>query len=189
MMVINIGLSLLLGSIFLVSSIPKLRHPKGFVFTVLNYRVLPPSLSTVYALVVPSLECFIGLCLLMGALVCVDGGIIALLLTSYLIAVSVNMARGRALECNCFGALKRRHIGWGLVIQDSVLLLLALAVSITSSDGLGLASWSLFRLAGLASAQSVFPLFICIGLILSSMLFFFIVSREKRKKFFPTRIY
>jgi hypothetical protein len=34
-------LSVLLGVIFLTSALPKLRHPRGFVLAVLEYRVLP----------------------------------------------------------------------------------------------------------------------------------------------------
>ena len=39
---IEVLLSAVLGISFLAAAVPKLRHPKGFVLAVLEYRVLPP---------------------------------------------------------------------------------------------------------------------------------------------------
>ena len=59
----------MLGIIFLTSAVPKLRHPKGFVLAVLEYRVLPPRLSWYYARLVPPLEFLLALLLLSGTAV------------------------------------------------------------------------------------------------------------------------
>ncbi len=163
MMAFEIGLGIVMGSIFLISSAPKLRHPRGFVFAVLNYHILPPSLGKVYALLVPPLELLIALGVLMGIAVRIDGAIMTLLLSSYLIAVAINMARGRTLECNCFGAIKKQPIGWRLLVQDCVLVLASLVLTGTSQTWLGPESWSVFRLTGLSNAERGLPFFIWIG--------------------------
>jgi hypothetical protein len=181
MIVLEIVLSSILGSIFLVSSVPKLRRPKGFVFTVLNYQVLPPTLSKIFALMVPPLEFFIGLSIFSGTAVRLDVIIMVLLLISYMLAVSINMARGRPLECNCFGSIRRQQIGWQLLLQDGSLVLTASVMASISQSWLGPESWSVFRLTGLASAGSAVPLSVCVGLALLIILLF-TASGWRRKK-------
>jgi hypothetical protein len=184
MIALEIGLSIVLGSVFLISSVPKLRHPKGFVFTVLNYHILPPFLSTIYAMLVPPLEFLIGLGFFLGTALRVAGVLMALLLMSYIVAISINLARGRSLECNCFGSIHRQPIGLRLLLQDSALLLAAILVAIISPNWFSSESWSIFRLIGLASTESPIPLFFCIGLTLIGVL----LSpsyRRKRKKLTP----
>jgi hypothetical protein len=56
-------LSFVLGSMFVVSSTPKLRRPKSFLMTVLTYEVLPLRVSRVYASVVPPVELLLGVLL------------------------------------------------------------------------------------------------------------------------------
>jgi hypothetical protein len=181
MIALEIGLCLVLGGVFLFSSIPKLRYPKGFVFAVLTYAILPPSLSTVYAVLVPPLEFLIGLGFILGTAVRADGVLMALLLVSYIVAVRVNMTRGRELECNCFGSMHKQPIGWRLMLQDSVLLVAALFVAVLSPNWLGPEQWSVFRLTGLASAGSFVPFLICTSLALLGTLLSH-ASGWKRKK-------
>lgn len=184
MITLEVVLSIILGSIFLLSSVPKLRHPKGFVFTVLNYQVLSPTLSKIYALMVPPLEFFIGLSIFSGTAVRLDAIITLVLLINYMFAVSINMARGRTLECNCFGSMRKQRIGWWLLLQDGSLVLAAIVVAGISQSWLGPESWSVFRLTGLARAESAVPLSVCIGLTLLGILLF-TASRWRRKKLMP----
>jgi uncharacterized membrane protein YphA (DoxX/SURF4 family) len=122
LMSLQVLLSVALALIFLASAVPKLRHPRGFILAVLEYRVLPTRLSWFYARLLPPLELLLGLLLLSGTAVRSTAIVLALLLLSFMIAMSINLARGRNLDCHCFGKALRRSIGWGLLLQDSVLL-------------------------------------------------------------------
>lgn len=102
MTILELFLRLLLGAVFLVSAIPKLRHPRGFVLMVLEYRILPPSLGELYAWMLPPLELFVGLLLLTGAAVRVATIMASFLLLSFIAAIGINLARGRDLDCGCF---------------------------------------------------------------------------------------
>jgi methylamine utilization protein MauE len=151
---IQILLSIGLALIFFASAIPKLRHPKGFILAVLEYRVLPTGLSWFYARLLPPVEFLLALLLLTGTAVRSVAIILSLLLFSFMIAVGINLARGRTLDCHCFGKARRRTIGWGLLLQDGVLLIASLALAIIASAWIAPASWSIFRLSGLLPVGS-----------------------------------
>src|SRR5438105_12307715 len=93
-MSMEVILSIVLGIIFLASAVPKLRHPKGFVLAVLEYRVLPPRLSWFYARLVPSLELLLALLLLTGTAVRSAAAITSVLLFSLIAAFCINLIRG-----------------------------------------------------------------------------------------------
>ncbi len=154
-------LSITLGSIFLASAVPKLRHPKGFVLAVLEYRILPPRLSWFYARLLPPLELLLALLLLTGTAVRSAAVVTSMLLLSFIAAVGINLTRGRDLDCHCFGKATRRPIGWRLLLQDGALLGAAIAVAAVRSHWVAPASWSVFRLLGLVQAGSSWPLLGC----------------------------
>jgi len=164
MLAVEIGLSVVLGITFLVAAVPKLRHPKGFAVAVLAYDVLPPRLGQLYAWLVPPLELLVALLLLSGTAVRFAGAATAFLLLNFIIAVGINMARGRDLDCHCFGTVARRQIGRGLLLQDGALLCAAIAVTIIARTWVTVESWSPLGLVGLAPDGSPSPLLGCVVL-------------------------
>lgn len=161
---IEVTLSIILGLVFLASAIPKLRHPKGFILTVLVYGILPPSLGDLYARVLPPLELLVALLLLTGTAVRPAAVITSILLASFVVAVSVNLIRGRDLGCGCFGAGGGRRIGPELVLQDIGLLVASIISAVLGNGWLMLASWSLFRLGGFSGAAAPAALVACAAL-------------------------
>jgi hypothetical protein len=147
---LSLGLSLLLGGVFVSAALPKLRHPKGFLLTVLEYRILPEGASRLYARLVPPFELLAALLLFAGVAVRPIALLLGLLLISFLIAVGINLARGRDLDCGCFGSGRAksasRRIGPDLVLQDLGLLAASLLLAALVPDWLGAASWSVARL-------------------------------------------
>jgi len=160
-MVIEALLSITLGIIFLASAVPKLRHPKGFILAALEYRVLPPRLSWFYARLVPPLEFLLALLLLTGTALRSAAIVISVLLLSFIVAVGINLARGRDLDCHCFGKATRRPIGWRLLLQDGALLVAAITLTAITSEWVAPEPWSVFRLSGLVQAGSPGPLLGC----------------------------
>lgn len=160
---IAVLLSTVLAIIFLMAAIPKLRHPKGFVLAVLEYRVLPLRLSWFYARLVPPLECLLALLLLTGTAVHSAAIIIVMLLLSFIVAVGINLARGRDLDCHCFGKATKRPIGWQLLLQDVALLGTAIALAAFTSEWVAPEPWSVFRFFGLVQVGSPGPLLGCVA--------------------------
>ena len=159
--VMEILLSTALGIVFLASAVPKLRHPKGFVLAVLEYRVLPPRLSWFYAHLVPPLEFLLALLLLTGTAVRFAAVMLSMLLLSFIVAIGINLARGRNLDCHCFGKAAMRPISWRLLLQDGALLGAAIAIAAAASEWVAPEPWSVFRLSGLIQAGSPWPVLGC----------------------------
>jgi len=138
-----------IGAVFVASAIPKLRHPRGFVLAVMEYRLLPPRASWIVGRMVPPLELLVGLLLASGAVLPAAAAAAMALLLSFLFGIGVNLARGRDLDCHCFGNARKRVIGWRVIVEDAGLLV-ASAVLMLSSVASGhenaLAAWSPWRL-------------------------------------------
>jgi len=164
MTIISASLSIVLGIIFLVNAIPKLRHPEGFVLVTLEYRVLPPFLGRLYGRIIPPLEFLVALLMLSGTDVGFVAIVVSLLLFSFIVAIVINMARGRDLDCNCFGPNKRRKVGWSLLLQDGVLLGFALSLTMIVPVWTGLERWSVVSLLGLRSTESAGAFLVEVGL-------------------------
>jgi uncharacterized membrane protein YphA (DoxX/SURF4 family) len=121
--------ALALGTTFVVSGASKLQDAQGFVLGVLDYQILPSRLAILYARSLPFAEVFIGLLLLFGIWRSIAGiGALALLL-SFLIAVVINLGRGRRLKCHCFGSAQTERLGWLTVARILALMMLAIVVS------------------------------------------------------------
>jgi hypothetical protein len=139
-------LSYVVGGVLLVSALAKLRSPKAFLLVVMEYRVLPLSLVRPFAWIVPPTELLCALLLLSGSLVSLAAGLAVLLFLSFIVAISINIVRGRELDCNCFGAARRRRGGWQALIEDVALLGFAVAVLTLTIGGRRLfESWSPLR--------------------------------------------
>ncbi|MGH2410844.1 MAG: MauE/DoxX family redox-associated membrane protein [Chloroflexota bacterium] len=118
-----------LGVVFLVSGSSKLRDPNGFVVGVLMYQVLPPWLAIAYGKLLPFAELICGLALVLGVSPSITGSLATVLLLSFLIAVAINLARGRQLVCHCLGSQSREQLGWTTLARLCVLLICAAAVT------------------------------------------------------------
>jgi len=60
-------------------------------------------------------------------------GALAVLL-SFLIAVLINLGRGRQLDCHCFGSAKAERLGWLTIARILVFITLAAVVSRASEN-------------------------------------------------------
>jgi hypothetical protein len=132
--------SIALGVTFLVSGLGKLRDPTGFIFAVLDYQILSPGRAVVYGRLLPWLELMCGLALISGALPRLAGAVAAATLLSFLVAVEVNLMRGRRLDCYCFGGRSEERLGWVTVVRLCTLLACA-TVAVGWRGGSTFAPW------------------------------------------------
>jgi uncharacterized membrane protein YphA (DoxX/SURF4 family) len=127
-----------LGSSLVLASIHKLRDLRGFTVDVLEYDVLPSHMARVFGRVLPFAELTCGLALLGGAAPKIAGAFSAMLLLSFLTAVTLNIWRGRTFDCHCFG-IAGEQIGWPAVARLLILLSAALVV-MSVGDGISASS-------------------------------------------------
>ncbi len=119
---------LVLGLLFLVSGLSKLRNPRAFKLAVGGFRILPERLIPSTAVAVTGVEVG-GSALLFSTDEAWLGAVgLALLLLAFNTGLVVNLLRGRRrLDCRCFGQPTAR-IGWGHVVQNTMLFGVALTV-------------------------------------------------------------
>jgi len=93
---------ILLGVVFIVAAGPKIADPPAFAHMIANYRLFPASLIHAAALVLPWVEMFSGIALVLGVAWRTAGKLAAALLVAFLVSIGVNLARDRAVQCGCF---------------------------------------------------------------------------------------
>src|SRR4051794_18874438 len=96
-------LRVILGSIFIFAALPKIQDPPSFAHLIYNYRLLPPNMINMVALVIPWLELLCGVFLIFGIWTQTVGIVISILLILFTAAIAINLAHGNAIECGCFG--------------------------------------------------------------------------------------
>jgi len=159
--------SVLTAAVFLASAVPKLRHPRGFAVTVMAYEILRPGLALLWARIQPPVELLVALMLLTGTFVRPVSVVAILLLCSFIIAVIINLTRGRNIDCGCFRANHQRKVGSSVVVQDMILLAVALIAGATPGGWDTLASWSPFLQAGLTPAEAAITCFTLAAVIVA----------------------
>ncbi|MGD9503794.1 MAG: MauE/DoxX family redox-associated membrane protein [Syntrophobacteraceae bacterium] len=117
-----------LGAVFVFASIDKIIHPADFAQIIKNYQILPVTLITLAAVVLPWLEMILGVAIIAGVWL---PGALALanaLLASFFAALLFNVARGLDIHCGCFSSTPtsgKPHMLW-YVLRDSSFLLVGM---------------------------------------------------------------
>lgn len=119
---IPVVLRLVLGGVLVWAGLAKVSEPALFALTVRAYNVLPHAFINGFAVVVPWMEIAVGACLLSGFW-SRSGALAALaLLSSFGIAIAVNIYRGANLDCGCFGLDGTRGSLEAALVQDLLLI-------------------------------------------------------------------
>jgi uncharacterized membrane protein YphA (DoxX/SURF4 family) len=126
------ALQLGLGAVFVASAVPKLRDPRAFGRTVVEYRILPPAPARVAAPALIAVECVLAIGFLAGALPAATLALATVTLLVFAAATAVNLKRGRDVSCGCFGdpterISARTLVRLGLLLAGVAVLALALA--------------------------------------------------------------
>ena len=95
-----------LAAIFVVAGFGKIMDPPGFAHEIYNYKLLPGVAVNALAIVLPWIEVVAGLALFVGVARRSAARIFGVLLIVFVIALSINLVRGRPVDCGCFGGPK-----------------------------------------------------------------------------------
>ena len=143
---------LVLAGVFVVAGVAKLADLRASRAAMADFGI-PGPLAPVFAVAVPLAELTLAILLVPVATAAVAATLALLMLAGFTAGVAVNLARGRAPECNCFGSLSGRPIGPGTLVRNVALMALAAFVAIGGWDdpGYGLVAW----VRGLSAATRV----------------------------------
>src|SRR5215213_9696728 len=115
---------LLVAAVFIVAGAVKLANRQGSRQAIVDFGV-PSAIAAPLGLLLPLAELAVAATLLpastawwgaLGALV---------LLSLFVVGISVNLARGRTPECHCFGQLHSAPVGWRTLARNGVLAAVA----------------------------------------------------------------
>lgn len=114
-----------LALLFLSAAVSKLLHFEEHVGIVNDYKIVPETLVRPFSMAELGGELLVGLLLLLGLFPKVAAlGAIGLLLM-YVIAISINLYRGRTeISCGCGGAAGHHNLSWWLVVRNVLLILI-----------------------------------------------------------------
>jgi len=123
-----LALRLILGGVFIWSSLPKIRNPFAFLSAVYGYEFFGPTTGAVVAIAIPWLELFTGICLLGG--ICILGASLtgALLTATFVGAQGFALLRHLEISCGCFSPSGSQLISYMSLLKTGGLLALALAM-------------------------------------------------------------
>ncbi len=92
-----------LAAVFVVAGFGKIADPPGFAHEIHNYKLVPGIAINAMALVLPWIEVVAGLALFLGLARRSAARIVGILLLVFIVAISINLVRGRPVDCGCFG--------------------------------------------------------------------------------------
>ena len=127
---VQLLLRLTLGGLLLLAAITKLTDRAAFQTAVAEYKLLPHTLERPFAAALPVVELTLGMLLLAGLGTAIAAWVAVPVFLSFSIAIGVNMARGRELDCHCFGSVQSEPIGWPALIRSSTLVVASLIVAL-----------------------------------------------------------
>jgi putative oxidoreductase len=97
-------LRLALGGVFLYAGTTKALNPQAFADSIATFKILPPQLINIVALVLPPFEILLGLMLVSGWKARAASLAVAGLAIVFGIALGQALTRGLAVDCGCFGS-------------------------------------------------------------------------------------
>ena len=118
---------LVLGGLFIYASLDKVLNPLAFAQIIHNYRITPPSLINIAAVLLPWIELLAGLLLVIGMKVRGSNLTLGLLLLFYVVLLTVTASRGINVACGCFTMSMAVKSNLAIrIVEDLVMLLMSL---------------------------------------------------------------
>lgn len=128
---LTVRVQIALGVFFVAAALPKVVDPPGFAHMIYNYRLVPGAFVNLMGLAMPWLELLTGLALILGIWTRTSAAMIGAMLAVFVVAISVNLARGNAIDCGCFDltaagktVAERITDMWWVVIRDLGMLVM-----------------------------------------------------------------
>lgn len=99
---LQVTLRIILGIIFVYASVGKLFRPEDFAKAILRYEFLPVYFVNITAIVMPWIEFFTGILLILGIFKKASSMLASISLVVFLTALISAFARGLDISCGCF---------------------------------------------------------------------------------------
>jgi putative oxidoreductase len=113
-----------LGLLFVAASYHKIINPAQFAKIIYGYQLVPGIAINLIAIILPFLELFSGVALILGIYPRPAALIINAMLLTFVLAISFNLLRGHVFDCGCFSISDTSHpaAAGALLFRDLVCL-------------------------------------------------------------------
>lgn len=131
---------LYLGGLFVVASWHKILYPGLFALDVATYDLVPLVLVNLTAIILPYLELFAGVMLVVGFRTRTGASLVLGMLLLFTAALLIALARGLDMSCGCFASqtVEEDPITWMTVFRDMIWILLASYILAFDRNGIGI---------------------------------------------------
>lgn len=132
---LQIGIRIILGAVFVYASVGKLFRPEDFAKAILRYEFLPIYFVNITAIVMPWIEFFTGILLILGIFKKASSMLASISLVMFLIALTSAFARGLDINCGCFSLEETSSKGDIIYrIAEDILMLIGAVIVYKFSD-------------------------------------------------------
>jgi len=115
-----------LGGLFVVAGLDKITDTQAFANSVLQYKVVGPTLAMCTATILPSLELLCGLSLIIGFYPRSCELLMTIMLIGFTILVASALIRGLDISCGCFTQdPNTSKIGYQKILENCGLIVLS----------------------------------------------------------------
>ena len=118
---LGLAVRLIAAGIWLVAGVAKALDFTAFQAQLQGYDLLPSGLVTPVGYLLPLAEIVLGMYLLVGALVRPAAIVSTVLMAIFVAAQAQAWARGRVIDCGCFGSLDLQRAGGDTILRDLAL--------------------------------------------------------------------
>jgi uncharacterized membrane protein YphA (DoxX/SURF4 family)/peroxiredoxin len=125
MMIVILFVRIALSAVFGTAGVTKLLDQRGTREAVRNFGA-PEPLAPALAIILPFIELAIAAGLVFSYSLWWSAMAALLLLMLFVVAISINLARGNVHDCHCFGQLYSRPLGWSTLARNFVFAIGAL---------------------------------------------------------------
>jgi len=136
---VALPLRLYLGGVFLLACYHKILHPSSFALDVATYQLLPLEFINLQALVLPWVELFTGLMLVLAFRTRAAALLINTMMVMFIVALVWALLQGLDMGCGCFASEGGDDpISWRTIVRDSAWLAMGLYIQLLDRRPLGL---------------------------------------------------
>lgn len=93
---------IILGGTFIYASIDKIAFPRDFAKIVMNYGILPAQFAIYFSFLLPWIELFLGIFIIIGLFVRESTLLLSSLLLVFMAAMIIKSINGGIQNCGCF---------------------------------------------------------------------------------------
>ena len=118
---------IIVGGLFVYSSIEKIIDPLAFATIIHNYRITPPGMINLLTVVIPWMEFTAGVFLIFGVRIRASALAINLMLVFFTVILAITALRGINVACGCFSSSTAVKSNLALrIVEDIGMLALGL---------------------------------------------------------------